>query len=453
MTAYSAPRSAPGCTLLFLEDCAVLFSAPRQELHHFNLMAGLIWCLLEDGLEPPAMADRLAADAGLAPETAAAYVAEALAGWAERGLVVEAGLGGEALESAAPVPEAPAGAPMPDDALPAEILEDALSATIPNHALSATMPNHALSATMPNHALSATMTCRLLDTVSELRFVVPAHAALAETALHHLRSAEPPDCVVDIVPLDGAVSVFRDGQRVETVPSDAVLPAIIHGVWLGSLQHASILAEFHAGVVAGRASGAGAVLMPASPGSGKSTLTAALAQAGYVCFSDEVAPLDEDGLCVRPFPLPLCVKTTGADVLRPLFPGLDALPVTRRAGDGKYVTYMPPPPASLPDPAERRPVSAVVFPRYVPGAVTTQERLPPGEALRLLLAHCQFVPFGLTLASVRRLIDWIACLPAWSLTFSRLEEAVGVVGAILDDASGAIAAADPARRADRRPAG
>jgi hypothetical protein len=77
----------------------------------------------------------------------------------------------------------------------------------------------------------------------------------------------------------------------------------------------------HAGVVAGPA---GAILLPAPPGSGKSTLTAALVATGLDYFSDEVALLAEEDLAVMPFPLAMCVKDTGIDVLASRFPAIAA---------------------------------------------------------------------------------------------------------------------------------
>ncbi len=106
----------------------------------------------------------------------------------------------------------------------------------------------------------------------------------------------------------------------------------------------------HAGVVAGPA---GAILLPAPPGSGKSTLTAGLVAAGLDYFSDEVALLAEDDLAVMPFPLAMCVKDTGIDALAALFPAITALPMHTRM-DGKRVVYMPPPAARVPASDTRR---------------------------------------------------------------------------------------------------
>ena len=52
-----------------------------------------------------------------------------------------------------------------------------------------------------------------------------------------------------------------------------------------------------------------AIAMPAFPGTGKSTLTLALAQRGLEYLSDELAPLDLQALAVEPYSRALCLKT------------------------------------------------------------------------------------------------------------------------------------------------
>jgi hypothetical protein len=52
-----------------------------------------------------------------------------------------------------------------------------------------------------------------------------------------------------------------------------------------------------------------AVAMPASPGTGKSTLTLALVEHGLEYLSDELAPVDLEGLTVVPYPHAVCLKS------------------------------------------------------------------------------------------------------------------------------------------------
>ncbi len=189
---------------------------------------------------------------------------------------------------------------------------------------------------------------------------------------------------------------------------------------------------------------AGAILLPAPPGSGKSTLTAALVAAGLDYFSDEVALLCEDDLAVTPFPLAMCVKDTGIDALAALFPELATLPVHTRM-DGKRVVYMPPSAARVPAPNSRRPVIAIVFPRYVAGAPNTLRALPKPAALARLISQCMGVQRRLEARHVTQMISWIRDLSCYELDFSDLGAAVSTLvkianGGNLSSSSGGVGA-------------
>ncbi|TXL12561.1 hypothetical protein BMR05_15020 [Methylococcaceae bacterium HT4] len=58
-----------------------------------------------------------------------------------------------------------------------------------------------------------------------------------------------------------------------------------------------------------------AVIMPAPPGSGKSTLTASLIQEGWRLLSDELTIIDVQNACVVPFPRPVSLKNESIDII------------------------------------------------------------------------------------------------------------------------------------------
>lgn len=62
----------------------------------------------------------------------------------------------------------------------------------------------------------------------------------------------------------------------------------------------------HAAVIA---RGGRAIVLPAASGTGKSTLTLAAVRSGFDYLSDELAPIDAEGLSVSPFPRALCLKS------------------------------------------------------------------------------------------------------------------------------------------------
>jgi hypothetical protein len=118
----------------------------------------------------------------------------------------------------------------------------------------------------------------------------------------------------------------------------------------------------HAGVVGwhGRA-----ILVPGRSLSGKSTLVAALVQAGAAYYSDEFALLDRRGR-VHPYPIPLALRVDGAD--RP--------PVKRTVEMLSGTAGVRP-----------LPVGLVVLTRYEAGARWRPRPLSPGRALLELLDH------------------------------------------------------------------
>jgi hypothetical protein len=125
----------------------------------------------------------------------------------------------------------------------------------------------------------------------------------------------------------------------------------------------------HAGVVGWRGR---AILVPGRSLSGKSTLVAALVQAGADYYSDEFALVDRRGL-VHPYPIPLALRVDGAD--RP--------PVKRTIEMLSGTVGERPLPAGL-----------VVLTRYEAGARWRPRTLSPGRALLEMLDHALAARFA-----------------------------------------------------------
>jgi hypothetical protein len=107
-----------------------------------------------------------------------------------------------------------------------------------------------------------------------------------------------------------------------------------------------------------------AIVLPARSFAGKTTLVAALVQAGAEYWSDEYAVLDGDGL-VHPYPKPLSVRINDTRET-------DEQPVESlggRAGDRPL------------------PVAVIAFTSYRPGAVWTLRTRTAGEGAVKLLEH------------------------------------------------------------------
>src|SRR5207253_1831862 len=121
------------------------------------------------------------------------------------------------------------------------------------------------------------------------------------------------------------------------------------------------------------------------PGSGKSSLTAALTQRGFRYFSDEVALVEPESFLVPPVPLAICVKSTGWDLMARYYANIANLPPHRRS-DGKLVRYIAPP--MNPPGCSSLPVRYIIFPRFEVNAMTELAPLPRAEALGRVMEEC-----------------------------------------------------------------
>ncbi|MGQ8364656.1 HprK-related kinase A [Glaciecola sp. 1036] len=106
-----------------------------------------------------------------------------------------------------------------------------------------------------------------------------------------------------------------------------------------------------------------AILFPAPPGSGKSTLTAYLANHGWRLLSDEMALITPYELNVTPFVRAICLKNASINLCKQWFPDL-AYSDTAFATHKGDVAHMAPSDNSLACAREQARVVGVVFPNY-----------------------------------------------------------------------------------------
>lgn len=380
---------APDVHLLLLDDAGIVFDGVRRDVLALDTTGTVIWCLMEEGLDAAGMAERLRDLTGVATRDAGAFVDAAIADWAGRGLLAGS------TRPAAPEP----GAAGPAASLPA-------------------FPD-------PPPVFVRQRHYRLRQLRLTFRFTHATHESLVHPVLAHLE-AMPGDnpLLIDVVAGPAGLTLYRDGiAQAGCATPQALAPLAKQMVWQAGLDAGDFLLDLHAGAVGGRD---GLVLLPAPPGSGKSTLTMALMHAGFDYFSDEVALLGDD-LTATPFPLALCVKDSGLDVAARMYPAVRALPVHAR-GDGKRVAYLPPEPARVPPHDLRRPVAAIVFPRFAPRACGQLQPLAKQAALAQLLSQCLGVAPALGIDHVRALVAWIRSIPCYELAFADLDAAVRVIG-------------------------
>lgn len=108
------------------------------------------------------------------------------------------------------------------------------------------------------------------------------------------------------------------------------------------------------------------VVMPAPPGSGKSTLCAALACRGWRLLSDEITLLDPETLDAHSLARPVNLKNASIELIRSFEPSTRWGPVSLDTVKGR-VTHLCPPAAAVERMHETGRPAWIVFPRFVPG--------------------------------------------------------------------------------------
>jgi hypothetical protein len=158
----------------------------------------------------------------------------------------------------------------------------------------------------------------------------------------------------------GEASVVKQGEPfTQAIPLDAALEVLEREIRIEIALRAPEVIFVHAGVVA---AGDRALVLPGASFSGKTTLVAALADAGATYFSDEYAVLDADGN-VHPYARPLGIRVNGVHQRH------DA---AERGWDvGEHPV----------------PVKAVVVASYSDGATWNPQPLSKGAAVLALLAN------------------------------------------------------------------
>jgi len=107
-----------------------------------------------------------------------------------------------------------------------------------------------------------------------------------------------------------------------------------------------------------------AVLFPAPPGSGKSTLTAWLAFHGWRLLSDEMALIVPGTNTVIPFVRPICLKNQSIHLAKKWFPTAKFSSIAKNTHKGDVI-HLSPPIDSWQQNTTSAQIIAIVFPRYI----------------------------------------------------------------------------------------
>lgn len=174
-----------------------------------------------------------------------------------------------------------------------------------------------------------------------------------------------------------------------------------------------------------------AVILPAPPGSGKSTLCAGLTSRNWRLLSDELTLLSLADGSVVPLGRPISLKNESLKVIREFAPDAVLNDVTHDTSKGS-VSHMKVPSAQvrrLDEPARPR---WVVFPKYVAGAPPELCRRSKADSM-LELGRNAFNYTVLGLTGFEVLADVVDACDCYDFSYSRLEDAVAAFDRLAAD--------------------
>ena len=165
-----------------------------------------------------------------------------------------------------------------------------------------------------------------------------------------------------------------------------------------------------------------AMVLPAPPGSGKSTLCAAMASRGWRLLSDELTLIRlEDGL-IAPLARPVSLKNASIPVMKAYAPHAQFTRSAMATSKGT-VAHVRAPDASVARNDEPARVAWVVFPKYAAGAALTLTPIARARAFMRVAENA----FNYSLTGARgfhALGDVIDGCASFDFTYSDLDEAI-----------------------------
>jgi HprK-related kinase A len=225
---------------------------------------------------------------------------------------------------------------------------------------------------------------------------------------------------------------FVDGRRAfAPYAIDHAFPALEWGLNWCIATRAHHLLLLHCAVV--ERDGL-AILFPAWPGHGKSTLCTALIHSGWRLLSDEFGLVrPEDGMLL-PIPRLIPLKNESIEVIRHFRPEAVIGPSFLKTRKGT-VAHVRPPEDSILRAQEPAIPRWLIFPRWVADAPLTLEPIPKSQAF-LMVATNSFNYEVLDETAFRLVTEMVNACDCHSLIYSELNEAMSAIDALTQSTDG-----------------
>lgn len=223
--------------------------------------------------------------------------------------------------------------------------------------------------------------------------------------------------------------VFLSDQRVvfKPLPRHQAYPMLEWGMNWCIASHVQNRLVLHAAALErnGRA-----LILPAPPGSGKSTLCAALAHHGWRLLTDESVLLDVERVTVSGPVRPVSLKNASIEVIRSFCPDAELNTPVHDTLKGT-VSHMRVPAPAVARAGEEAQPGWIVFPRFRPQAATQLTEREPGAALMGLIDNA-FNYAALGSRAFHALGQLVEQSRPLDFTYSRLDEAIAVFEELAD---------------------
>ena len=214
-----------------------------------------------------------------------------------------------------------------------------------------------------------------------------------------------------------------DGRRPhEDMPVEQALPVLEWGINLVIALRSHCFMMLHAATLA---RGNHALVLPAAPGSGKTTLCAGLVHRGWRLLSDEFGLVRPGSRTMLPVPRPMAIKNESIKVLQEFEPEAWIGPATAGTRKGT-VAHVRPPAESIHQQDVVAEPRWIVFPQWRKGARLVLEPLRKADAFMLLATNAfNYELLGeAAFTTTQSIIDRADC---YRLEYSDLGEAVASI--------------------------